>query len=69
LSIRLTIGFFAHPKPDIIAWNPLSPLKHKESRDKPLGGGVSKLTWDVESYIGKCTGELNPGREEPLNIF
>lgn len=25
--IRLSIGFFAQPKPDIMAWNALSPLK------------------------------------------
>lgn len=24
---RLSIGFFAHPNPDIIAWNALSPLQ------------------------------------------
>lgn len=26
---RFNIGFFAHPKPDIIAWNALSPLNKK----------------------------------------
>lgn len=25
--IRLSIGFLAHPKPDIMAWNALSPLE------------------------------------------
>lgn len=25
--IRLSMGFLAHPKPDIIAWNALSPLQ------------------------------------------